>query len=173
MTEIKFYKSSSKGLKIFVWPILFAAMGIWLFSKSASSFDNIIAWVCVCLCGLGIALGLFQTLDRRPQIIIDENGIWDRTTNGDEIKWEQIKAVYPLDIYEQKFVSLVLDDNLEFKKKLSKWGAKITEEIGAQKINLLMSQLKIDEHKITSFINEIIKVEREKRQIIIKKYFDN
>jgi hypothetical protein len=89
------------------------------------------------------------------------------------VKWEQIKRAYPLDIYKQKFVSLKLDEKFKMRKNLYKWVAKLNEAIGAQKMNLQVSQLKIDEHTMTEFINEIISVEKVKRQTIIKKYFDN
>ena len=152
----------------------FVAIGIWmLLEKPAGSFDYIMAWLCTCFFGLGIPVGLFQTFDRRTQIIITENGIWDRTTKQDEIKWEQIKSAYPLDIYKQKFVCLVLDDTFEIRKKLYKWVAKINEDMGAQKVNLLISQLKTDEHTMTKFIKAMIKTEKQNRPTVIKKYFGN
>ena len=49
----------------------------------------------------------------------------------------------------------------------------MNEDIGAQKVNLLMSQLKIDEHTMTKFIKAMIKSERQNRNAIIKNYFDN
>ncbi len=85
--------------------------------------------------GLGLPVGLFQTFDKRPQIVITENGIWDRTTNQDEVKWEQIIEAYPLDIHGQKFISLVTDDTFVFKKNPYKWAAKINEFVGAQNLN--------------------------------------
>jgi len=174
MTEIKLYKRPLKGLKILALTIPFVAIGMWMiFEKQVGSSDYIMAWLCTCFFGLGIPVGLFQTFDRRPQIIINENGIWDRTTNQDEIRWEQIESAYSLDIYKQKFVCLVLDDTFEIKKKLYKWAAKMNEDIGAQKVNLLMSQFKIDEHTMTKFIKEMTKTERNNRNAIIMKYFDN
>lgn len=118
-------------------------------------------------------MGFFQIFDRRPQIIITENGIWYRTTKQDEVKWEQIKGAYPLDIYKQKFVSLVVDNTFVMKKDLYKWASKLNKAIGAQKINLMLSQLKIDEKKMTEFICEIIKTEKKNRNKVIKKYFQN
>ena len=173
MTEIKLYKRPLKGLKVFALTIPFVAIGIWMINKEPVGTTNyIMGWISTCFFGLGIPVGLFQTFDRRPQIIITENGIWDRTTKQEEIKWEQIQEAYPLDIYKQKFVSLVIDDTFVLKKNLYKWAAKLNEEIGAQKVNLLISQLKIDEQKMTNFINEIIATEKKNRQGIIKKYFD-
>ncbi len=174
MTEIKLYKRPLKGLKIFALSTTFVLIGIWAISKEpVGSFDFIMGCVCTCFFGLGILVGLFKTFVRRPQIIITENGIWDRTTKQDEVMWEQIKGAYPLDIYKQKFVSLKLDESYQMKKNLYKWAAKLNEAIGAQKMNLQVSQLKIDEHIMTEFINEIISVQKVKRQTIIKKYFDN
>lgn len=173
MTEIKLYKKPLKGLKIFGLTIPFVAIGIlMIFEKPVGSFDYVMAWFCICFFGLGIPVGLFHTFDKRLQIVINENGIWDRTTKQDEIKWEQIKRAYPLNIYNQKFVSLALDDTFVIKKKLYKWAAKLNEAVGAQKINLQVSQLKIDEHTMTAFINEMIKTETEIRARIIKKYFN-
>ncbi|MVN23502.1 STM3941 family protein [Mucilaginibacter arboris] len=173
MTEIKLYKRPLKGLKIIALTIPFIVIGIWMINKEPiGTSDYTMGWLCTCFFALGIPVGLFQTFDRRPQIIITENGIWDRTTKQDEIRWEQIKGAYPLDIYKQKFVSLVVDDTFVLKKNLYKWAAKINEAIGAQKVNLLISQLKIDEHVMTEFIIEIIAIEKENRQNIIKKYFD-
>jgi hypothetical protein len=174
MTEVKLYKRPLKGLKIFALSIPFVASGIWMISKEPIGSTNyIMGWISTSFFGLGIAVGLFQTFDRRPQIIITSNGIWDRTTKQDEIKWEQIKQAYPLDIYRQKFVSLVVDETLTMKKNLNKWAEKLNAVVGAQKINLLMSQLKINEYKMTDFINEIISVDKANRQDIIKKYFSN
>jgi hypothetical protein len=99
MTEIKLYKTTTKGLKIIGMCLPFVVLGLFLLSDATYGTTNyVMSWLCICFFGLGIPVGLFQTFDRRPQIIITENGIWDRTTNQDEVKWEQIIEAYPLDI---------------------------------------------------------------------------
>ena len=167
MTEVKLYKTPLKGLNIFALTIPFVIIGIWMITKDESS-----GWLITLFFGLGIPVGLFQLFDKRPQIIINENGIWDRTTNQKEVKWEQIQGAYPLDIYGQEFISLVVDDTFVFKLKQYKWAAKINEAIGAQKLNLHLSQLRIDKNKMTSFIQEMTETEKRNRPSIIKKYFD-
>ena len=67
---------------------------------------------------------------------------------------------------------MVVDDTFVFKRKQYKWAAKINEAIGAQKLNLHLSQLRIDKNKMTSFIQEMTETEKRNRQSIIKKYFD-
>ena len=174
MTEVKLSKRPLKGLKILALTIPFVLIGIWMIrEEEAGTTNHLIGWLCTCFFGLGIPVGLFQTFDRRPQIILTEKGIWDRTTNQDQVRWEQIKGAYPLDIYSQKFISLVVDDTFEMKKPLYPWAAKLNEAIGAQKINLSVTQLKIDEHAMTDFIHEIISVEKEDRKAVINKYFNN
>jgi len=170
MTEIKLYKKPLKGLKILALTIPFVAIGIWMITeKQIGSSDYIMAWLCTCFFGLGLPVGLFHTFDRRPQIIINESGIWDRTTKQTVIEWKQIESAYPLEVYKQKFVCLVLYDTFEIKKKLYKWAKKINEDMDAQNVNLLMSQLKIDELTMTNFINEMCKADRQNRIVIIKK----
>ncbi len=167
MIEVKLYKTTLKGLKILALTIPFVVSGIWMISNNESS-----GWFVALFFGLGIPVALFHLLDRRPQIIINENGIWDRTTNQDEVKWEQIQGAYPLDIYGQNFISLVVDDTFVFKQKQYKWAAKLNEEIGAQKLNLHLGQLKMDENKMTAFIQEMTETEKQNRLTIIKKYFN-
>ena len=153
--------------------IPFVLIGIWMITREPVGTTNyIMGWFITCFFGLGIPVGLFQLLDRRPQIIINESGIWDRTTNQDEVKWEQIQGAYPLNIFGQKFISLVVDDTFVFRTKQYKWAAKINERIGAQKLNLHLGQLKIDENELINFLQEMTETQRENRRTIMKKYFD-
>ncbi len=171
MTEIKLYKATTKGLKIIGKCLPFVAIGIWLITDYPfGSTEYIMGWVVTCFFGLGLPIGFFQTFDKRPQIVITENGIWDRTTNQDEVKWEQIIEAYPLDIHGQKFISLVTDDTFVFKKKSYKWAVKINESVGAQNLNLHLGQINIDEIELTNFINKVSKASLEERRKLIETF---
>ncbi len=171
MTEIKLYKATTKGLKIIGKCLPFVAIGIWLITDNPyGSTEYIMGWVGTCFFGLGLPIGFFQTFDKRPQIVITEKGIWDRTTNQDEVKWEQIIEAYPLDIHGQKFISLVTDDTFVFKKKSYKWAVKINESVGAQNLNLHLGQINIDEIELTNFINKVSKASLEERRKLIKTF---
>jgi len=171
VTELKIYKTTSKGLKLIGMSLPFVLIGVWMiFESQLGSTNYIMGWISTCFFGLGIPIGLIQLFDRRPQIIINENGIWDRTTKQDEIKWEQIIDAYPLDIFEQKFVSIVSDDSFEFKKKPYKWTTKLNKAIGAQNLNLHLSQTNIDENKLTELIQSLVKVEKKDRRKIIQSF---
>ena len=171
MTEIKLYKKTTKGLKIIGMSLLFVVMGIGMITQEPYGTANyIMGWLGTCFFGLGIPIGLFQTFDRRPQIIINENGIWDRTTNQDEIKWEQIIKAYPLNIFGQKFISIVADDTFVFKKKSYKWAAKINKAVGAQNLNLYLGRINIDVIEMTNFVNELSKANKEERTRLIESF---
>lgn len=174
MTEIKLYKSSWKGIRLIALSLPFVIIGIWMISKEQKgTFDYIMGWLCVSFFGLGIPLGIFVLFDKRPQIIINENGIFDRTLKQGEIKWEQIIEAYPIDIHNQKFISIIVDETFEFKKKQYKWAEKLNEFVGAQKLNLNLSQIKIDEIKLTELLNKIINSEKNERQNHIRIFSSN
>lgn len=151
--------------------IPFVLIGIWMITKEPfGTFDYFMGWICTCFFGLGIPIGLYQTFDKQPQIIINENGLWDRTTRQDEIKWEQVIEAYPLDIFSQKFISIVADKTFVFKKKPNKWAAKINKKVGAQQLNLHLGQINIDVDKLTELINDLSKAKKEERKILIQSF---
>lgn len=171
MTEIKLYKTTTKGLKIIGMCLPFVVIGLWMITEEPiGSTPYIMGWFITCFFGLGIPVGLFQTFDKRPQIIITNSGIWDRTTNQDEVKWEQIIEAYPLDIHGQKFISLVTDNTFVFKKKPYKWAAKINEFVGAQNLNLHLGQINIDELELTNFIKQLSQQSIDERKKTIKTF---
>jgi hypothetical protein len=171
MTEIKLYKPKTKGLKIIGRCLPLVAIGIWMITDNPyGSTEYMMGWFGTCFFGLGLPVGLFQTFDKRPQIVVTENGIWDRTSNQDEVKWEQIIEAYPLDIHGQQFISVVTDDTFIFKKKPYKWAAEINEYVGAQNLNLHLGQINIDELELTNFINKVSKASLEERRKLIKTF---
>lgn len=172
MAEVKLYKRPSKALKLLALTVPFVLAGLWMINvETKGTFDYIVGWVSVCFFGLGIPIGIFHIFDRRPQIIINEDGIRDRTSKQGIIKWEQIKSAYSWNIHGQKFISLVLDEGFVIKGRQYKWATKISEVIGAQKVNLSLGQLKVDESKLTRFINKMSKTKPEGRIKVIENSF--
>jgi hypothetical protein len=139
MVQIKLYKTPWKALKLILLTMPFVAGGVWMISDKP---ENIWGWMAVCFFGFGIPIGLFHIFDRRPQIIIDEEGIWDRTIKQDKINWRQIHGAYPIDINGQHFVSLILDDTFIFKKNVYKWALKINEIVGGTKAKSISRSIK-------------------------------
>ncbi len=83
----------------------------------SSETDRIIGWIGTCFFGLAIPIGFFHLFDKRPQVIINEIGIYDRTTHNEFINWEIIKDAYPINIYGQDFICLLVSENFRPSKK--------------------------------------------------------
>lgn len=174
MTEIKLYKSNSKGIKIFVLCLPIVLIGIWMISENKiGTFDYYMGWFIASFFSLGIPVSIFNLLDTRAQIVINENGIWDRTTKQKEIKWEQIKESYLIEIYNQRYISIVADETFVFKKNAFSWLNKLNKYVGAQELNINLSQIKIDENKLTEFINTLRISEKHQRNNLIKSFNSN
>lgn len=171
MIELKLYKSNWKGIRIIALCLPFVIIGIWMISeKQKETFDYLMGWFITSFFGLGIPLGIFVLFDKRPQIKINENGIWDRTIKQNEIKWEQITESYLIDIYNQKFISIAVDETYVLKKSIFSRVNKLNKYLGAQELNINLSQIKIDEIKLTDFINKIRIAEKSERGNLIRNF---
>ena len=132
---------------------IFVLIGIWLLNYTNK--PGWIAWMNIGFFGLGYPVGFFHLLDRRPQIIINDIGIYDRTTNVETINWEIIEDAYLADIHGQKFICLVVDEAFEPSRKKSKWYQKtvnFNKSLGFQELNISLGQVQIDELELTEFI---------------------
>ncbi|NVO12157.1 MAG: hypothetical protein HXX16_19520 [Bacteroidales bacterium] len=173
MTEIRLYKSPWRALKLLLISSVFVIIGIYLINQTDSS--RFMAWLTICFFGLGLPVGLIQLFDRRPQIIINEIGIYDRTTRLETINWSIIKDAYPIDIHGQKFICLVVDEQYKPSKRKGLFYrnvVKFNEAIGAQEINLFLGQIRIDVGKLNEFILSVLHSEKNGLDRIeaIKKY---
>ncbi|MEO8516697.1 MAG: STM3941 family protein [Flavobacterium sp.] len=75
---------------ILLFSLPFIIIGIWMISSEQKGTSNYyMGWYCLSFFSIGIPIGIFTLFDKRPQIIINENGIWDRTLKQNEIKWER------------------------------------------------------------------------------------
>ncbi|GEM55714.1 hypothetical protein B0A58_16110 [Flavobacterium branchiophilum NBRC 15030 = ATCC 35035] len=174
MTELKLYKSNSKGFKILAMSLPFVSIGIWMIAENHNgTFDFYMGWFITSFFGLGILIIIFNFLDKRPQIVIYENGIWNRTTKQNEIKWEQIKECYLIDIYNQKFISIVTNETFALKKNTFSWLNKLNKYVAAQEMNINLGLINIDENKLTDFINNIRLSEKSLRNNQIKNFNSN
>ena len=171
MVEIKLYKSPLKSLKLFVIASAFVILGIWLLLKADDS--RIISIMTILFFGLGLLIGLFNLLDRRPQIIINKQGIWDRTTNQDIISWEFIhEVISPIDIYGQIFIPLVVDEKFIRRKKMYNWSLRMGKALGARDINLNISLININIEKFITMLDILRTEDLSKRDIVIEMYKD-
>ncbi|MCU7551380.1 hypothetical protein OCK74_19820 [Chitinophagaceae bacterium LB-8] len=170
MTEYKLYKSRSKAVKLLFLSSIFVIAGIFLLNQPNTS--KAMSWLCILFFGLGIPIGLFQLLDRRPQIIINELGIFDRMVHQDFINWEIIHDAYLVSIHRQKFICLVVDEQFEPSNAKGKFGrnmASLSKAIGFQELNINVGNVDVDAERLMAFILAMRTADKPSRETLVKK----
>lgn len=166
MKDIKLYKSPIKSLRLLFLSSIFVIPSLYFILVEKDSKNTFV--YSLCFFGIGFLLSIFNILDKRVQIIINEIGIWDRSTKEEIIKWEHIEQAYSIEIYKQIFIPLITNENFISKKKLYKWASFLNGISGGQKINLNFSYIKIDIDKAVDFINMMTTKNIEERKKIIE-----
>jgi hypothetical protein len=153
MTEFRLYKSRWKALRLLLACAAFVAVGCFLLVRGASPPWG--PWVCIGFFGLGLPISIFQLLDRRPQIIVNEFGVFDRTAHHEFINWEIIRDVYFVELNRQKFICPVVDEAFEPSRRKSKFQqgmAKLGKEMGFQELNLSLAYVDIEAMRFAEFL---------------------
>lgn len=170
MMEFKIYKSPWKAIKLLAGCSLFVAAGFFILTAGKAS--PVMAWLTIGFFGLGIPISLFQLLDRRPQIIVNEIGIFDRTAHKDFINWEIIQDAYIGKVQQETFICLVVTEEFEpsshksgFKKRM----AGLSKAIGFQELNISLGNVNVDAERMAEFILAMRSAEKGNRQSLIKK----
>lgn len=165
MNEIKLYKSPLKALKLVLLALPFIAFSLYAIISRSTEMPVWFAWLSLCFFGSAVPLAVFMLLDKRPQIIINETGIFDRTAHKSFINWHLIADTYPVQVYGQKFICLVLRDEAI---PLLKKKAKLNKLLGFQEINISLGQLKnVDEFKFAALIRQMAAAEPAEQQILL------
>lgn len=131
----------------------------------------LMAWLCILFFGLGIPLGLFQLLDKRPQIIVNELGIFDRTIHKDFINWEIIHDAYLVSIHQEKFMCLVVDEQFEPSKAKGKFKQKmasLSKAIGFQELNINVGNVRVNPERLREFILTMRTADKPRRETMLK-----
>jgi hypothetical protein len=174
MKEIRLYNTAWKGLILILIALAFVAVGIWMISREPyGSTKYVMGWIGSCLFGLGIPIGIFNIFDKRPQLIINENGLWDRKSKQDEVKWEQIIEANISEIYNQPFISIATDVTFKLKNKQYSWAKNLTEAAGLAQFNISLGQIDANEAKLCELINSLSKAEKGDRNKIIQSFENN
>ncbi|MBF9142238.1 STM3941 family protein [Hymenobacter properus] len=174
MTEFRLYKSRRKALRLLLGCGAFVAMGCFLLVRGSSPPWG--PWVCIGFFGLGLPLGFFQLLDRRPQIIVNEFGVFDRTSHHEFINWEIIRDVYLIELHRQRFICLVVDAAFEPSRRKGKFQqgmAKLGKEIGFQELNISLGSVEIDAFRFAEFILAMRGAAPPERQGLLQKAIAN
>lgn len=155
MAELKIYKSRWQGIKLMLLCSLFVVPSIVFLLYHLNPEHTWMWWLCTCFFGLGYPLGLFQVFDRRPRVIINDIGIYDRTLESRIINWEVINTAYFIERQKQYYICLEIDPKFEpsaTKSKFYKKMARINKELGFQELNIVVTNLDVDRDKLLNLI---------------------
>jgi hypothetical protein len=116
--------------------------------------------------GLGYPIGLYHLFDRRPQVIINEIGVFDRTSYKDFINWDVIHGAYSIDLMGLRFIVLKVEKKYLSSVKKRKFALSLTNwvDFGPERLNISVGQIAIDEGKLAKFILAMAKVAPEERK---------
>ena len=170
MNEIKIYKSAWKGVKFILVSSLFVIPSIF-FLVNGEETERLKFLLCIGFFGLGYPLGLSFILDRRPQIILNETGIFVRNLSDKIINWEIIKDAYPARINKQHFICLKVDDEYSparSKGRIYRSVVKLNKELGFQELNIWTDNIKVDNQKLLNLIQQSIHADHSRRKTLIE-----
>jgi hypothetical protein len=161
--DIKLYKSPVKAIKLILVCSIFVMGGLY-----AWIYLGLSIWLTILLFGpfgLGYPIGLFHLLDRRPQIIINEIGVFDRTTYKDFINWDIIQGSYSIDL-GLRFVVLKVNEKYLSSIKKRKFAMSLTNwvDFGPEQLSISVGQIAIDGVKLAEFILAMAKESPEDRK---------
>ncbi|MGI8468144.1 MAG: STM3941 family protein [Pyrinomonadaceae bacterium] len=135
--------SVSKNIFYVVVFLILVAGGIFMVTQAKDSKEVLWGWAGIVFFGLGAIVFLQRTLTGKPRIVIDENGIFDRTLGVGTIEWRDIENAYKnsitVGIKRSDFISLVLKDPQKYLQRGSKIKAKIAflnNALGFEKLNI-------------------------------------
>lgn len=182
MPEIKLYKSPWKAVKLILLSLPFVIISLYFIIHNDS--DKALDWGCLCFFGLGIPLGLFSLLDRRPELVLSEDGIFDRLSYGifdkrqDKgcISWNSIKSA-DVKVYnnssrgiptsKQKFICIEVNDEEKTSLKYNTKANKFSHVLGLSDYNIPLMNLKVDDKKLLEFIKSMSRADASTRQNLL------
>ena len=168
LTEDKIQKHDFFELEIktsirqFVLPLLFSlvfiGLGLFLLHKKTDA-PIWVGWSCIIFFGVCALMFFLKIINRRPQLIINNLGIWDRTLRCNMINWQVIHDSYFSSINGQHYISLVIDETYEPSNKKGKWYKVISawnKKLGFQELNIPLNFLQVDKQKLIALVRAMI-----------------
>jgi len=126
--------------------------------------------------GLGIPISLFQLLDRRPQIIVNDVGVFDRMMHHEFINWEIIQDVYLVEVNKQTFICLVVEQAFEPSRRKGKFKqgvANLNKKMGFQELNISLGFVNVNTFRFAEFISAMHGAAPTERDALVKKAIAN
>jgi hypothetical protein len=115
MNKVIIKNSRLRPVVLLIAAIGFVVAGAWMVSRGKP-----FGWVAIAFFGSGALVFVWQIVDRRPRLTIDQNGVIDRTLGVGRIVWSDIESAYLTSINGNGFICLELGNPEKYSKKMSK-----------------------------------------------------
>ncbi len=117
------------------------------------------AWPAIMFFGAAIPVFVWQLLDTRPRLVIDDNGVYDRRLKIGVIPFADIEDAYVMSIGKpgQEFICLRLRDETKYLRTLSpivKALCSVNRAMGATAITLNLSSVDADASQLCDLIKK-------------------
>ena len=155
MEPIVIGNSRWKYVLLLVVCLGFVAGGVFILMMDRSPKNLAGGWGCIVFFGAGVPIAVWQIFDSRPRLIIDENGINDRTMGVGLIPWSEIEDAYVMSIERNDFICLVVRDPSLWIHKLSplqKAMASTNLKLGFTELNVNLSGIDVSSRQIHELI---------------------
>lgn len=167
MKEIKIQLNKTKISLLFLGSIGFVALCFWLIHVS-ETLDNplevkiisVIGIIFFGLCGIYAFAKLF---DKKPGLVINDEGIIDNSTAvcAGLIKWENITNIKITEVYNQKFLTIEVNNSDEIMSKqqgLKKIFMNLNKNIFSSPVQISSNALKCNFQDLFNLIKEQLSI---------------
>jgi len=147
---------------------LFVVGGIFLYQDADNWLARVMGITCILFFGIGSSALIYKyAIDRRPRIVIDNEGVTDRTLHVGRIEWKDIEGIELRSLYMNQFVVLQLRDSRKYVDRLSRGGrlaSHSNKALGFGGLNLNLSLVNVDANEVFNVMVDRITQEAGRNQ---------
>ncbi len=152
MNDIRIQSSRLKYTVLLIASIGFVAGGVFLLNQAGPKW---VGWMSIVFFGSMIPLFAWQLFDNRPRLILDDEGVQDRTLKVGKIYWNDISGAYLKAIKGNNFICLELRNEEKYLNKLSpllKASTSANVKLGFTPLSLNLSGVNADANEVLEVV---------------------
>lgn len=161
--KVIIYKSKGKAIIFIIASLLLIVFGrLFLLYPG----KEVIGWCFVILSVFCLIFGIGNFFDRKPYIILTENGITETSSVHDEIEWDAIFRVDEFYYRGQYFIRILLSRDYKPATVRPTWFYrfdKLYEKDGIKAIFLRIGYLEVNSIKLADFMRKMVKTAPQNR----------
>ena len=163
MKHIEIKASRVKYLILLITAAAFTVAGVFIILVDGPAW---VGWMSIVFFGCGgIPVFIWQLIDSRPRLVIDDVGLFDRTLGVGKIPWDEITGAYKKTIQGSAFVCLHLLDPERYVGKLSavkRAMLRTNEKLGFTPISLNLSGTTVDPDQVVELVLKMVELKGNK-----------